>query len=73
MKLVMSVLINVNNLPPFPKCIPEKLKTIREYLKLTPAEIAFKISTHTGAESLAYESGDEFNVSVLWTYARLAG
>ena len=38
----MQVAVDLNNLPPFPKRIPEKLKTIRERLGLTPDEIAAK-------------------------------
>lgn len=61
-------------MPPFPKRIPEKLKTIREYLGLTPAEIAPKVGARTGAEILAYENDeDDLLVPVLWNYSKLAG
>jgi transcriptional regulator with XRE-family HTH domain len=70
----MPVDLDFDNLPPFPKRLPEKLKTIREHLKLTPDEIAPLIGAHTGAEILAYENdkGDLF-VRVLWNYSKLAG
>jgi hypothetical protein len=32
--------VDPHTLPPFPKRIPEKLRTIREQLKLSPDEIA---------------------------------
>ena len=70
----MSVEVDLNNLPPFPKRIPEKLKAIRERLKLTPDEIAPKVGARTGAEIRAYENDeDDLLVSVLWGYAKLAG
>ena len=66
--------IDPHNLPPFPKRLPEKIKTIREQLGLTPDEIAPKVGARTGAEILAYENDeDDLLVSVLWAYARLAG
>ena len=66
--------VDLNKLPPFPKRIPEKLKAIREYLKLTPAEIAPMVGARTGAEILAYENDeDDLLVSVLWNYSKLAG
>jgi transcriptional regulator with XRE-family HTH domain len=59
---------------PCAKRIPEKLKTIRERLGLTPEEIAPKVGAKTGAEILAYEEDeDDLLVSVLFAYARLAG
>ena len=62
-----------DTIPPCPKRIPEKLKTIRESLGLTPDEIAPKVGAKTGAEILAYENGeDDLPVSVLWGYAKLA-
>ena len=70
----MPVEIDLNNLPPFPKRLPEKLKTIRERLGLTPDEIAQKVGARTGAEILAYENDeDDLLVSVLWGYSKLAG
>lgn len=58
----------------FPQTNPEKLKTIREHLKLTPVDIAAKVGARTGAEILAYENDeDDLVVPVLWRYARLAG
>ena len=69
----MPVEIDLNNLPPFPKRIPEKLKAIRERLALTPNEMAPKVGAKTGAEILAYEDdGDDLLVTVLFAYARLA-
>jgi Predicted transcriptional regulators len=60
--------------PDFPKRIPEKLKTIRERLRLTPEEIASKVGARTGAEILAYENGEvDLLVTVLWKYSKLAG
>ena len=58
----------------FPKRIPEKLKTIREHLGLTPDEIAPMVGARTGAEILAYENDeDDLLVTVLWKYSRIAG
>jgi transcriptional regulator with XRE-family HTH domain len=70
----MPVELDLDNLPPFPKRIPEKLKAIRERLGLTPEEIAPKVGAKTGAEILAYENNeDDLLVSVLWGYCKLAG
>ena len=70
----MPVEVDLNNLPPFPKRLPEKLKTIREHLKLTPDEIAPKVGARTGAEILAYENDeDDLLFTVLWNYSKLAG
>ena len=64
----------IQNLPEFPKRIPEKLKAIREHLKLTPDEIASIVGARTGAEILAYENDeDDLLVTVLWNYSKLAG
>jgi DNA-binding XRE family transcriptional regulator len=38
----MAAEIDYDNLPPFPKRIPEKLKTIRERLGLTQDEMAHR-------------------------------
>ena len=58
----------------FPKRIPEKLKTIRQRLGLTPDQIADFVGARNGAEVLAYENDeDDLLVSVLWGYARLSG
>ncbi|HKU74449.1 MAG TPA: hypothetical protein VJR02_11055 [Pyrinomonadaceae bacterium] len=43
----------------FPKRIPEKLKAIREHLKLTPDEIAPMVGARTGAKILAYENNED--------------
>jgi hypothetical protein len=62
------------DLPPFPKRIPEKLRTIREHFNLSPDEIAPKVGARTGAEILAYENDeDDLLITVLWNYSRLAG
>ena len=59
--------VDLDHLPPFPKRIPEKLKAIREHLKLTPDEIAPLVGARTGAEILAYENDeDDLLVTVLW-------
>jgi transcriptional regulator with XRE-family HTH domain len=69
----MPVEIDLDQLPPFPKLLPEKLKKIRKRLRLTPDEIAKKVGAKTGAEILAYENDeDELLVSVLWGYAKVA-
>jgi hypothetical protein len=69
----MPTVIEPHNLPPFPKRIPEKLKTIRERLGLTPDEIAPMVGARTGAEILAYENDeDDLLVSVLFGYAKMA-
>ena len=70
----MPIEVDPYNLPPFPTRIPEKLKTIREHLKLSPDDIAPKVGARTGAEILAYENDeDDLLVSVLWNYSKLAG
>ena len=70
----MPVAVDLNNLPPFPKHIPEKIKTIREHLGLTPDEIAPLVGALTGVEILAYEiDEDDLLVTVLWNYSKLAG
>lgn len=57
----------------FPKRLPEKLKTIRERLGMTPDDLAPFVGAKTGAEILAYENGeDDLLVSVLWGYAKMA-
>ena len=71
---VNAMPVDADNLPDFPKRIPEKLKTIRERLRLTPDQIAPKVAARTGAEILAYENDeDDLLVPVLWGYAKLAG
>ena len=66
--------VDPHNLQPFPKRIPEKLKTIRKQLGLTPDEIAPIVGARTGAEILAYENDeDDLLVTVLWNYSKLAG
>ena len=62
----MTTVIDYSTLE-FPKRIPEKLKTIREHLKLTPNEIAPRVGAKTGTEILAYENDeDDLLVTVLW-------
>jgi transcriptional regulator with XRE-family HTH domain len=59
---------------PFPKRLPEKLKTIRIHLGLTADEIAPRVGARTGAEILAYENNeDDLLLPVLWNYSKLAG
>jgi DNA-binding XRE family transcriptional regulator len=61
------------NLADFPKRLPEKLKTTREHLALTPDELAPPVGVRTGAEILAYENDeDDLLVTVLFGYAKLA-
>lgn len=63
----MPVEIDLDQLPPFPKRIPEKLRAIRERLKLTQDEIARRVGARNGAEIEAYESDeDDLLVPVLW-------
>jgi hypothetical protein len=70
----MPVEVDLENLPTFPKRLPEKLKTIREHFNLSPDEIAPKVGARTGAEILAYENDeDDLLVTVLWNYSKLAG
>ena len=70
----MPVAVDLNNQPPFPKRIPEKLQMIRNHFRLTPDEIAPMVGARTGAEILAYENDeDDLLVSVLWNYSKLAG
>ena len=70
----MSNEIDYSNLPDFPKRIPEKLKAIRDRLRLTPDKIAPKVGPLTGAEILAYENDeDDLLVTILCGYARLSG
>ena len=58
----------------FPRRLPEKLKTIRERLAMTPDQIAPFVGAKNGAEILAYEKDeDDLLVSVLWGYAKLSG
>jgi hypothetical protein len=42
----MPAAVDLNNLPPFPKRLPEKIRTIRERLGLTPDEIAPKVAIY---------------------------
>ena len=69
----MPVAVDLDNLPPFPQRIPEKLKAIRERLGMTPDDLAPFVGAKTGAEILAYETDeDDLLVSVLFGYAKLA-
>jgi hypothetical protein len=57
----------------FPQRLPEKLKTIREQLAMTPEQFARFVGANNGAEILAYENDeDDLLVSVLWGYAKLS-
>jgi len=70
----MSEEIDNQDLPPFPKRLPEKLKTVRTNLGLAPDEMALKVGARNGAEILAYENDeDDLLVTVLWGYVKLAG
>lgn len=70
----MPLDIDYDNLPPFPKRIPEKLKAIREHLGMTPDQLAPFVGAKTGAEIEAYENDeDDLLVSVLFGYAKMAG
>ena len=55
----MPTEVDLDHLPPFPKRIPEKLKTIREHFNLSPDEIAPEVGARTGAEILAYEHDED--------------
>lgn len=68
-----SSLHGLDDVPTFPKRIPEKLKAIREHFGFTPDEMAVKVGAKTGAEITAYENDTgDLLVSVLWRYAELA-
>ena len=70
----MPVEIDLDHSPPFPKRIPEKLKTIREHFGLTPDEIAPKVGAKNGREISMYENDEvDLLVPVMWGYAKLAG
>jgi len=43
----------------FPQRLPEKLKTIRERLAMTPDQIAAFVGAKNGAEILAYENDED--------------
>lgn len=68
-----------DNLPPFPpERLTEKLRAIRERLKLTPDEFAPLVCVATGAEIEGYERdlGQEPHVllvTTLWRYVKVAG
>ena len=65
---------DLDQLPPFPKSMPEKIKMIRERLGLSPDEIAPQVGAKTGAEIVAYENDeDDLLVTVMWRYLKLAG
>jgi DNA-binding XRE family transcriptional regulator len=58
----------------FPKRLPEKLKTIRERLGMTPDQLAPFVGAKNGAEIVAYENDEaDMLVSVLWGYAKMSG
>ena len=70
----MPAAVDLNNLPSFPKRLPEKLRAIRERLGLTPDEIAPNVGAGSGAEILAYENDvPDLPVRILWNYSKLAG
>ena len=69
----MPIDIDYDNLPPFPKRIPEKLKAIRERLGFSPDQIARHVAAKNGVEIAAYErDGGDVPVSALLSYARMA-
>lgn len=70
----MTVEIDLDNLPPFPKMIPEKLIAIRRRPGLTPDELAPRVGARSGEEILAFENDEgELLVTVLLFYVKLAG
>ena len=70
----MSDEIDYSNLPDFPKRIPEKLKTIRKRLALSPDQIAPRVGAQSGEEILAYERDEgEISVTIVICYARAFG
>ena len=48
----------------FPTRLPEKLKTIRERLGMTPDQLAPFVGARTGVEILAYENDEDVSASV---------
>jgi hypothetical protein len=57
----------------FPARLPEKLKTIRERLGMTPDQLAPFVGADNGAQILAYENDEgDLLVSVLWGYVKMA-
>jgi hypothetical protein len=71
--------LDPDSLPPFPPArLTEKLRDIRERLKLTPDQFAPLVGVATGAEIEGYEKdlGHEPNVllvTTLWRYVKVAG
>lgn len=71
--------LDPDNLAPFPpERLTEKLRAIRERLKLTPDQFAPLVGVTTGAEIEGYEKdlGQEPHVllvTTLWRYVKLAG
>jgi hypothetical protein len=64
--------IDYSNLPDFPKRVSEKLKTVREYSKLSPDEFSPHVKAQDGAEILSDENNTgELPVTILIRYARL--
>jgi transcriptional regulator with XRE-family HTH domain len=60
--------------PDFPKRLPEKLKAIRERLRVSPDEFALRLGAKNGAEILSYENDTgELSVRMLFRYAAAAG
>ena len=63
----MPLEIELDHLPPRPKRIPEKLKTIREHFRLMPDEIAPRLGARKGAEILVLGNNeDDLLVPVFW-------
>ena len=70
--------LDLDNLPPFPGRLNEKLKEIRERLKLTPDQFAPLVGVASGEAIECYERelGDELRpllVTTLWRYVKVAG
>jgi hypothetical protein len=53
--------------------LPEKLKTIREHLGITPDQLVPFVNARTGSEIIAYGNDErDLLVSVLFGYAKMA-
>jgi transcriptional regulator with XRE-family HTH domain len=58
----------------FPRQLGSKLKRLREHRRLSPDELAPRVSLQSGAEVLSYENDEgELPVSVLFAYAKEFG
>ena len=60
-------------LPGFPQRLPEKLKAIREKLRLSPDEFAPRVGAKNGEEILSYENNvGELPARMFWRYLKVA-